>query len=221
LTAGTFLASLVLMAQAGDLAEADMQFLIGVLFITGLKVSVVAVWRRRLWVGYAASALLLASVLLELVHFELEQPQYFAAPVAFYLLAVAHLERRRVGWALTTPLLAIGLVLLGTSLLQSVGQLGATSDERYIFGSVLFGESLLVFAWGAAQRVRLTFFSGIGTVLAAVVIMLVEPLAGTDRLLLLAIVGAVLLAAAAFLERKRNAVIIWARAWLTRLEAWD
>lgn len=222
LTAGTLLAALVLLAGADGLADPDVQFLLGTLFIGGLKLSVEALWRRNLWLGYSASALLLASALLELVHFELEQPQYFAAPVALYLLAVAHLERRRLGRALTTPLLAVGLaLLLGTSLLQGVGQLGASVDERYIYGFVLFAESLLTFAWGAAQRVRLTFFAGVAAAVAAVVVMLLEPLAAMGRLLLLAVVGAALLAAAAFLERKRNAVILWAREWLARLEAWD
>ncbi|MCH8315672.1 MAG: hypothetical protein IIA64_06840 [Planctomycetes bacterium] len=198
------------------------------LFVAGLNLSIAALAEKRVWLAYPAAALIVSSALLEAIHFELQQAQVYVLPVGGYLLAIGQLERRRLGWQLTMPLVGTALLLmLGTTLLQSFGMLGA-EGQVFIYGLALLAESLLVIAWGILQRVRLTFVTGIVSTFVAVLVLVGQPLlpaaAALDVEPLAAIfggLGVVILAIAIFLERQREVLLERGREWLVQIEDWD
>ena len=227
-TAGTLVAAIAILWDDGDLALPDTQWLLATMFVAGLNLSIAALAERRVWLAYPAAGLIIAAAMLEAVHFELEQPQVYVLPVGVYLLAIGQLERRRLGWQLTMPLVGTALFLiLGTTLLQSLSLLGDEGQE-FIYGLVLLAESLVLVTWGTLQRVRLTFFTGNVSAIVAILVMIGQPLVPAASALdvepLAAIfggIGIVLLGIAVFLERKREAVLQRGREWLGRLDDWD
>jgi hypothetical protein len=227
-TAGTLLAAVAFLQSEGDLVSPDSQWLLATMFVAGLNLSIAALAERRVSLAYLASGLIVSAALLEAVHFELEQPLVYVLPVGVCLLALGQLERRRLGWLLTIPLIGTALLLvLGTTALQSWGLLGVEGQE-FIFGLALLGESLLVTAWGILQRVRVTFFTGTVSTMVAVLTLILQPLIPAARALdvepLAAIfggLGVVLLALAILLERQREVLLERGREWLARIEDWD
>jgi hypothetical protein len=136
---------------------------------------------------------------MELLFFRVGQPQAFAQPGGAYLLIVAYWEWRR-GTARTVKRLleaAALVLLLGVSLLQSLGFMGDGQD-RYLYDTFLLVESAGLLALGAVLRWRYTFF------LAAV-----------------ALVADVLIGIVIWIERQRQQSPLWVEAWRARLEQWD
>jgi hypothetical protein len=227
-TAGTFLAAVAVLQREGDLVSPTTQWPLATMFVAGLNLSIAALAERRAWLAYLGSGLIVAAALLEAVHFELDQPQIYVLPVGLYLLAVGQLERQRLGWLLTMPLVGTALILLlGTTLLQSWGLLGAEGQE-VMYGLAYVSESLLVLAWGILQRARLSFFTGIASTIAAALTLILRstiPAASALDVDQLAMIfgglGAGLLALAVYLERRREILLVQGREWLARIENWS
>ncbi len=227
-TAGAFLAAVAVLQHEGDLVRPDAQWPLATMFVAGLNLSIAALAERRVWLAYLGSGLIVSAAVLEAVHFELDQPQVYVLPVGLYLLAVGQLERRRLGWLLTMPLVGTALLLLlGTTLLQSWGLLGAEGQE-VMYGLAFLAESLLVVAWGILQRVRLSFFTGIVFTIAAALTLIIQssiPAAralNVDQLaMIFGSLGAGLLTLAVYLERRREVLLEQGREWLARIEDWD
>lgn len=228
ITAGAFLAAVAILQREGDLVSPGAQWSLATMFVAGLNLSIAALADRRAWLAYLGSGLIVAAALLEAVHFELDQPQIYVLPVGLYLLAVGQLERHRLGWLLTMPLVGTALLLLlGTTLLQSWGLLGAEGQE-VMYGLAYLSESLLVLVWGILQRVRLSFFTGIVSTIAAALTLILRstiPAASAldvDQLaMIFGGIGAGLLTLAVYLERRREILLVQGREWLARIDDWD
>ncbi len=228
MTAGAFLAAVAILQHEGDLTNPGAHWSLATMFVAGLNLSIAALAERRAWLAYLGSGLILVAALLEAVHFEMDQPQIYVLPVGLYLVAVGQLERHRLGWMLTMPLVGTALLLLlGTTLLQSWGLLGAEGQE-VMYGLAYLSESLLVLVWGILQRVRLSFFVGIGSTVAAVLTLILRstiPAASALDVDQLAMIfgglGAGLLTMAVYLERRREILLVQGREWLARIDSWS
>ena len=178
-------------------------------------------WRERR-LGYLGVALLEASYMLQLVLADIGQPQLFVLPAGIYLLAIAYLEWRRgtgagIKAAIESGALAI---MLGTSVLQAIGFLGAGYD-RYVYDTSLLVESLIFLGLGAALRWKRTFFAAALAIVVDVAILLADPIRATNTWYLLGTVGTLLIAFVVFLERRRQQIPLWIEDWRKRLEDWS
>jgi hypothetical protein len=114
--------------------------------------------QRKPRLTYLGLATLIASYMAQLAVFEVGQPQFFLAPAALYLLAVAYLERSRWNHKAVVLLETSGLVLLlGVTLLQSLG-LFTDGVRHQWYGLLLFFESLGVVLWGLMVQWNRPFF---------------------------------------------------------------
>lgn len=190
--------------------------------VSGLTLVAQGFQRRERLLGYLGVAIVEAGYMIELLRFEVGQPQAFALPAGVYLLAVAFLEwRRGTGAGIKGVLEVAGLALLaGVSLLQAVGFLGAGAD-RYAYGAFLFVESLALFGLGAMLRWTKLFFGGAIVLVADVGILLADPLRSMNTWYLAAIVGLLMVALVVFVEQKRKQIPAWLDEWRARLETWD
>ena len=192
------------------------------LAIVGLTAIGHAYARRNRILGYLGIGLLDAGLLLELLAYQVGQPQAFALPVGAYLLIVAYLEWRRGAVRPVKRLLEIAalVVLLGVSLIQAVGFMGAGYD-RYAYDTFLLLESFGLLALGAMLRWRNTFFAGALALVIDVGILLADPLRALNTWYLVALIGLVLIGAVIWIERQRQKIPLWLDELRDRLEAWD
>ncbi|MFN8522705.1 MAG: hypothetical protein U0821_06305 [Chloroflexota bacterium] len=176
--------------------------------------------RRRLF--YPGVGLLTVGYLLELMVFEVGQPQMYAAPVGLYVLGIAFTEWRggapiRIKRVLEDTGLAVLLVI---SLVQAVGYLGSGLD-RYPYDAFLLVESAILVSAGAALRWRDTFFAGAVAMVVDMGILLIDPLRALDTWYLVALVGLVLIGGVIWIERQRQRIPAIVAAWQARLERWE
>jgi hypothetical protein len=217
---GAVLAALLV---AVELRNRDaLQALALTLAIVGLTAIGHAYARRSRSLVYLGVGLLDAGLLLELLAYEVGQPQAFALPVGAYLLIVAYLEWRRGAARRVKRLLEVAalVVLLGVSLIQAVGFMGAGYD-RYAYDTFLLLESVGLLALGAMLRWRYTFFAGALALVIDVGILLVDPLRALNTWYLVALIGLVLIGAVIWIERQRQKIPLWLDELRARLEAWD
>jgi hypothetical protein len=199
-----------------------LQALALTLAIVGLTAIGHAFGRREQRLTYLGIGLLDVGLLLELLVFEVGQPQAFALPVGAYLLVISYLEWRRGSGRLVKRLLESGalIVLLGISLLQAVGFMGAGYD-RYVYDTFLLLESFGLLALGAVLRWRNTFFAGAAALVVDVGILLIDPLKALNTWYLVALIGLVLIGAVIWIERQRQKIPLWLEDLRARLERWD
>jgi hypothetical protein len=186
--------------------------------------------------SYLGMALLEVAWALLLLDRHITQPQVYAIPAGLYFVAVGFLERhhpsisplRKGGqWGvpdagrktLATLVESFGLaVLLLTSFIQSLN-----GQEGFLYFLLLMFEALLVIWWGAARRVRVPFFIGLGAsvlnVIAQVVVLV--NVYDVNRFIAIFVVGLLLVTLAVFIERQRVQIIAKAQQWLEVLEAWE
>jgi hypothetical protein len=169
--------------------------------------------------GYLAMALLQVAWALALVVRDVRQPQGYAIPAGLYFAGMGFLERRRGRRLFALAIEAFGLaVLLVTSFIQSLN--GAAGFPYFL---LLIVEALLVIWWGAARRLKIPFFIGLGAsalnVVAQVVVL--ANVYDVNRWLVILGVGLLLVTAAVFVERQRERIIAQAQEWLVALEAWE
>jgi hypothetical protein len=190
--------------------------------LAGLTTIGHAFWRRDRFLVYAGVGLLEVGLFMELMAFEVGQPQAFALPGGAYLLLMAYLEWRRGAGRPVKRLLetAALVLLLGVSLLQAVGFMGDGHD-RYLYATFLLLESAGILALGAVLRWRYTFFAGALALVADVLILLADPLRALNTWYLVALIGLILIGAVIWIERQRQQIPLWLEAWRARLEHWD
>ena len=206
-------------------ATDDLQPLVLTLAVVGLGLAGAAYVDRLKRMAYVGVAVLIASYMTQLVIFDQGQPQLFVGPAALFLLAVTYFERQ---YRRSMPVAAIEaagiLLLLGVTFLQSLG-LFTYGVDGHIYGFILAFESLAVIAWGAALRWKRPFFGGIAAFGANLVVLIFNPLvqAGSPTLMwaIFGGLGAVLLAAAAYLERNREKTSAAFRRIADRLDTWE
>jgi hypothetical protein len=203
------------------LSRAALQPLAATAAVSGLTLVAHGFDRRERLLGYAGVALLEAGYMLQLVLFDVGQPQAFAVPAGLYLLAIAYLEWRRGTGAGIKDVLEVGglTLLLGVSLLQATGFLGAGAG-RHVYDVFLFFESLALFGLGAALRWRKTFFGGGLAVVAGVFILLADPLRAMNTWYLVAIAGMAMIGLVILVEQRRQQIPLWLDEWRQRLETW-
>jgi hypothetical protein len=189
--------------------------------LTGLVVLTHAYTRRSRQLAYSGVGALLLASLLEIAGAGVAQPHAYVAPVAVYLAVLALLEHRRGDPGRVKPPLELAalLVLLGTTLLQSLG-VGAQDVSRYAYEVGLIVEGLAVLGLGAVLHWWRSLLGGTAAVVMAVLIMLAEPLAHVDAWYLVGSIGLLLIAGVVFLERRRQQIPVWLDGWRERLEAW-
>ncbi|MBA2448062.1 MAG: hypothetical protein H0V51_08555 [Chloroflexi bacterium] len=190
--------------------------------LTGLTLLTHGFGRRDRVLAYLGVALIGVSYAQQLVLSGVEQLQAFALPAGAYLLTLAYLEWRRGTGGRVKATLEIGglTLLLGTSLLQAVGFLGAGFD-RYAYDTFLLLESVALLGLGAVLRWRRTFFGASLALVADVLILLSDPLRAVNTWYLVAIIGLAMIGVVVFVEQRRQQIPLWLDAWRQRLESWD
>ena len=183
--------------------------------------SLAIAYRGRLYrLGYVGMAMLQTAWALALIVRDVRQPQWYAIPAGLYFTGVGFLERRRGRRMFSLIVESFGLaVLLLTSFIQSLD-----TETGFPYFLLLLVEALLVVWWGAARRVKVPFFIGLGaSALNVVGQMIVLFLGGSTllRWLIFGGAGLLILTLAVFVERQRARIIAKAQEWLEVLEMWE
>jgi hypothetical protein len=222
LTTLATIASLGIVASRTITAAAILTFA-GALYLT------IAYRNRRLYLGYLGMATLELAWALALMARAVKQPQFYAIPAGLYFVGIGALERRRARRPFAVYVECLGLaVMLLTSLVQSLD-----SVKGLPYFALLLVEALLVVWWGAARRVKIPFFVGLGTSVLNVVAQVTTLLlaehsdsSGQEDPLLTAVliilgVGLLAMLVAVLVERQRARIIAQAQEWREALDAWD
>jgi hypothetical protein len=191
--------------------------LVATLSIVGLIYLLASIVDRREWLGYLGVAMLeVAWAIFLLQGLKITEVQWYAIPVAAYLLGVGAVERRLGRRALARVIEIAGLALLfGSALAQSL------APDGFRYAALLAGEALLA-AWiGVAYRLRHYFFGGLSLIVVNVIAQLIDPLRSLDKTVLFLALGLLLVVTAVIAERKRDEIMTATRAWRARLEAWE
>ena len=170
--------------------------------------------RHQRLLSYMGVALVDIGYMLQLLFFDVGQPQAFVLPTGLYLLAIAYLEWRRGTDARLKAVLELaGLtLLLGISLVQTLGFLDAGID-RHLYASFLLVESVAVFATGAVLHWRRSFVAGMLALLVDVAILLADPLSALNTWYLAAVVGIAMIGVVIFIEQRRKQIPFWLHDW--------
>jgi hypothetical protein len=178
-------------------------------------------YRGRLHnLGYVALAALEVAWALLLVAHDVSEPQWYAIPAGLYFAILAFFERRRGRRLFANAVEGLGLaVLLVTSFIQSLN--GGSAGLPYFL--LLIMEGLLAVWWGASQRIKIPFFVGLAAEAVNVVGQVLVLFMGGETALRWIIIGATglsIVAAAVFIERQRERLIVRAHEWREALETW-
>ena len=212
-------------ALAGlDYRREEMQPFIATAAAAGLVAANLAWVYWRLEAAYASVAALIGAGLLEMAFYEIDQPLVYTMPAGAYLLTIGLLERQRGDRLLGLPFEGAGIVvLMGSTLLQGAGW-HPVGIGPFGYGAILFGEAIAVLLAGLLLRHRPAFLSGIAGTLAALALLLADPVHSvwvTAWWVIVATLGALAVAGYAFFEWQRQQVAATARHWLELLDAWD
>ncbi|MCP4428199.1 MAG: hypothetical protein GY803_27235, partial [Chloroflexi bacterium] len=218
---GARVSTLVFRALAGmvvvrpsDLPQVQMMIL--TLAILGLFYLTVALTERRLRIGYAALALLLAAWSLWLLLIAQQTNlQLYALPASIYLLGIGWLEwqtgqRRLARWIDRAGL----LLMFGSVFWQSFGEYGGW------YALLMVVEGLLMVWLGSWRRLRRLLYGGVTAVVVAVGGQLIEPLLALNTFVLL-LLGALLVGLGIGLERRLERVRELSKEFRGRLEDWE
>jgi hypothetical protein len=192
--------------------------------ILGVLAVVEAVRSRTLVLAYGSSAVFLITLLLVIAHFSPDNPQAYTVPVAVYLLGLVLTSWRRgtpfsedVRIVLSSAEVLAGVILLGTTLVQSIG------EEHLTYHFLLLGESIGYLILGLLLRRRLVAAPGLAFATVAAALLAVEGSGGGGILppwAILALAGGALLALGfLFLvrldiwQRLQRSAIGWWRDW--------
>jgi hypothetical protein len=216
---GALSAALLLTLQAGEtvLYRGELLALTFALASLGLLLSTLAVRERNLGFAYAAGAAFVGAVLSQFADWGLGDAQWYVIPAGLYLLAVASGLRRFQGQRQLSQLIetVAVLMLLGVTFSQTV------RGEGGMFSSLLlFGEALLVIAYGTLARLRMPFVGGVGFFVAGVLWMTVDTVRLTNQWVLLGVVGLLMVLAYVLLERYQERLSRAGRYWAEQLRTW-
>jgi hypothetical protein len=218
--AGAIVWALTLQLLSGN--RQTLQPLSATLTLSGLTLIAHGVDRRARLLIYLGVGLLEFGYMLQLVFFEVGQPQAFALPAGVYLLSVAYVEwRRGTDSHVKAALEFAGLtLLLGVTLIQALGFLG-DGLERHAYATFLLLEGTAVLGLGAVLHWRRSFLAGMAALILDVAILLVDPMRALNTWYLAAVIGLAMIAAVIFIEQRRKQIPFWLNEWHQRLEAWE
>ena len=199
-----------------DRWSANVQEATAVLAVLGLLYIGMAFVARRVWFGYLAVAMLLASWTLQLVDREIPYAQAYAIPAGLYLLVIAFFERRRSPRNL--PAFIEGgavLLLVVSSFWQSV-----VDNPAWAYAILLALESFLLVLWGAVNQTKLPFVGGIVAFIVNVLYQTTDLLSTLPGAWVGLIVGLFLVTVIAGIERRRQQLVKLGREWTSRVSQW-
>jgi len=207
----------------------DRPLLVAALLALGVDLLAMGLVTRRAGWLMAAPAAFVAAWLVFASEALAGNAQWFTVPIGVTVLVmvgVARWDRRRAGADPADPMI-VGLDVLamafvvGASLVQTVSVSPA-------YGLVAVGLGIGLVAFGVLSRVRRRLVFGAATVVVALVLMAVPPLAGLVPGIrgwvpwaLLVGVGMIAILAAAFLEQGRRAVHRAVRRFAELTEGWE
>ncbi len=177
--------------------------------------------RQSLYI-VAGVVALSAAYILEMTYLNVTQPQAFAIPAGIAMYLLAYREWRQGDKPELKHLLEIGALaaLLGTSLLQALGQFDAVGS-RLPYEVILLLEGVAILAYGAALRWTNTFFAGGAAIVAGTLIVMAGPLSDLSVVYLILLIGCAMIAAVVFLEQRRREIPLWIDEVRVRLETWS
>jgi len=177
----------------------------------------VAVRERGLYYAYVAGAAFVAAALCQLADWGLREPQWYVVPAGLYLLALATGLRRFQGQRRASQVVETAAValLLAVTFAQAIRE-----ENGLLYSVVLFGEALLVAAYGTLLRLRVPFVGGVGFFVAGVLWMTVDTMRLANQWVLLGIAGLLMVLAYVVLERHQERLVRTGRRWVTQLQSW-
>jgi hypothetical protein len=212
--------------RAGAGSHVDVQVLAVTLAFAGLTLLILGAGTRERILGLASAGCFAAAYMCELLYYDVTQVQVYVLPAGIALLIGAWLQRRARGnteGAIALELIGVILVL-ATSLLQALGQLGA-GDQRLAYDTLLLTEGAVAWIASALLHWKRTFFAANAAIIAAVCIWLSRG-AGSLRhanigaIWVVFIIGCILIGLAIAMERARERIPLWIDAVRLRLETW-
>jgi hypothetical protein len=215
--AAAFLTAVAVVVTLPFVASHTTAFAFSLAFAGSLYLAI-AYRSRRYYLGYLGMAMLQLAWALMLIDQGVDQPQWYAIPAGLYFTGVGYLERRRGRGPFATIVESFGLaVLLVTTFIQSLN--GAQGFPYFV---LLLGEGLIVIGWGATRRVKMPFFIGLAASVLNVVaqIVVLVSVYEVNRWFIILGVGLLLVATAAFVERKRGLIIARTQEWRDALVTW-
>lgn len=184
----------------------------------GLLLATLAVRERTIVYAYGAGAAFVGAVLSQLAGWGVRELQWYVLPAGVYLLALAAGLRRFQGQRRVSQLIetAAVVLLLGASFGQAL-----RPTDGLTYSLLLFGEALLVTAYGALARLRVPFLGGIAFFVAGVIWMSIDTLRLANQWVLLGVVGLLMVLAYVMLERHQERLLRAGRSWAAQLRAWE
>jgi len=184
----------------------------------GLLLATLAVRERTIGYAYGAGAAFVGAMLSQLAGWGVHELQWYVLPAGVYLLALAAGLRRFQGQRRVSQLIetAAVVLLLGASFGQALRPTGG-----WTYSLLLFGEALLVAAYGALARLRVPFLGGIAFFVAGVIWMSIDTLRLANQWVLLGVVGLLMVLAYVLLERHQERLLRAGRSWAAQLRAWE
>lgn len=183
----------------------------------GLLLATLAVRERTIVYAYGTGAAFVGAVLSQLAGWGVRELQWYVLPAGVYLLALADGLRRFQGQRRVSQLIeaAAVVLLLGASFGQALRPEGGLT-----YSLLLFGEALLVAAYGALARLRVPFLGGIAFFVAGVIWMSIDTLRLANQWILLGIVGLLMVLAYVLLERHQERLVRAGSSWAAQLRTW-
>jgi len=177
-------------------------------------------YRGRMYrLGYVGMALLELAWVLALIINDVAQPQWYAIPGGLYFIGLGYLE-----WTHNKSRYAVGLEILGLGLLLVTSFAQSLNGETGLpYFALLLVEGLIVIWWGAFQKRKIPFFTGIGASainIVAQVVVLVN-VYDINRWLVAFGAGLLIMGLAIYIERSRERLRERARELSETLEKWE
>lgn len=204
-----------------------MSMLMGVMFgqiftlvMLALLLSTAAVRYRMVMLVYAAAAALVAALLLQLWVWGRAEPEWYVAPTALYLLALADGLRRFQGQRqLSRVLECAGLgMLLGLGATRAVL---ADGQRALLLALALCGEGLLSIAYGVLRRLQVPLVAGVAAVVFGALWLGVDPMRAANTWVVMGVVGMLLIGLYVLFERRQEQLLRLGRSLIATLSAWS
>ncbi|KAB8140287.1 hypothetical protein F8S13_23950 [Chloroflexia bacterium SDU3-3] len=222
LRAGPLFVGLGLAALIGLVAPLVGQLfaLIFTLVMLALLLSTAAVRYRVVMLVYAAAAALVAALLLQLWVWGRVEPEWYVAPTALYLLALADGLRRFQGQRqLSRVLECAGLgMLLGLGATRAVL---ADGQRALLLALALCGEGLLSIAYGVLRRLQVPLVAGVAAVVFGALWLGVDPMRAANTWVVMGVVGMLLIGLYVLFERRQEQLLRLGRSLIATLSAWS
>jgi hypothetical protein len=190
----------------------EVWMVVWVLSLVGLLYAAAAAVYRRLRLGYLAIGMLLGAWFLYAFYINLwdnlREAQWYALPAGLYMLTIGYLEWTRGNKRLARWLDYAAMFLMMGSLFWQTLSFG------WGFAMSLGAEGFIAFWWGSARRLRRFFYAGMGSVILAVLGLVVNAAQYVNQWITFGLVGLVLIVLTIVVERRL-------KTWQAVLESWE